>query len=216
MSLVKRLVSSLAALLPAAAPAAMHTVSVGGRIIELPVPEGMREVTAHDSRVRALAESKVPAELRLLACFVPEEDARELAAGRPARWDRHVMVVTYRAHEGTARSEQSFASFQQVTDESLARSATQSGASTVFVRGPRSYAYWALRDHAAYDPPHDVARRVVAAPAIVLVHQSQVSFFVYCDHRGDADVRWAQHTGRWLIDAALRANPDPAPDRGGH
>jgi len=208
MSLVSRLMTSLVALLPVAASAAVHAVSVGGRIIELPVPEGMREVAAGNTAVRVLAESKVPAELRLLACFVPEQDAVELAAGRPGRWDRHVMVVTYRAEEGRPKSEQAFATFQRITDESLVGRDPTRAASTVFVRGPRSYGYWGLRDHEAADPARDTPRRIVTAPSIVLVRDTQVSFFVYGDYRGDADIAWAKRTGRWLIDATLRANAE--------
>jgi len=48
----------------------------------------------------------------------------------------------------------------------------------------------------------------VTAPSIVLVRDTQVSFFVYGDYRGDADIAWAKRTGRWLIDATLRANAE--------
>ena len=46
MSLIRRLVTSIAALLPAGAAAAgggaVHTVTVGGTLVELAVPQGMR------------------------------------------------------------------------------------------------------------------------------------------------------------------------------
>ena len=211
MSLIRRLVTSIAALLPAGAAAAgggaVHTVTVGGTLVELAVPQGMREVAASHAAVRALVEPTVPKEMRLLACFVPEADAATLDRGGSLPWERHVLVVTLRAHEGLQRGEAEFAAFQRVTDESLQRFGPDNA--RVFERGPRHYGYQRVResDGTEVGPPR--TRRVVVSPSVVLVRGVQVSYFIYADYHGEDDAAWSRDTGRALMQATLRANRSP-------
>lgn len=198
--------SSLMALFPVAAAAASLNVSVGGKVIALPVPAGMQDVAQRGTTVRRVIESGIPEELRVLACFLPAADAGMFDYGKANRLDRHVIVVTYRAEEGQEKTESSFATFQQVTAESQDRKRGTPQATTLIERSRNVYSYVGLRDRPANESTREPARRIVSAPLIVRVNGRQISYFIYANYRDAGDIAWARRVASTLSREIFLAN----------
>jgi hypothetical protein len=192
MSFPRSLLLMVVAALPLSAAAANLEVTVGTKVIALAIPGWMQDVAQRSVVVRRVLEAGIPGELRLLACFLPVADAGILDAGRATRLDRHIMAVTYRADEDHDKSAAQFASFQQVTDESLARKRGTPLASEVIERGENYYSYAGVRDRSANEATGEPARKLAIATLVVRIQKRQVSYFIYANYRDARDLEWTR------------------------
>jgi hypothetical protein len=213
------------------------TVAVGGGVsVKVPTPEGFREVDTTSNFVRSFAQVGVRPDGRLLAFYVPNDDAERVTRGEVPQTRQSLMLQTARFAESADVTDEMFGQFATMLEteqkkglesmksgvsewnEQVSRSMSAATGQTVklHIEQPVSLGVFGRQAHAvswALLVPMkltvgDVSDGGVVASAVSVVHVSGKVLFVYVYHlfNGPSDVDWVRSTTTTWVTAILGAN----------
>lgn len=208
-------------------------VEVGGRTLQIPLPEGFERADRVLPLYDELCEAMLPPTNRRLAAFARPEFVAKLRAGKMENTDRHFALQSTKQVEPQEISERNFRGVraelkreieglrakldvetQKVIASGKARFAEQRGVDLdLAVNDTAVLGFFEDSDTSLgftlamnVQTPKGRERQVCAA-VMAPVNGRLVNFYAYSNYAGEADRQWAETAARAWKDATVAANP---------
>lgn len=208
----------------------VSVVRIDAQDLKVPPPPGFRELPAGMSQLRRSLEQTAPADHRLLAVYVSEEDLALMRQGKPVELSRSATLQTPRAWEGRwpqpadivrMREEarrtlepQRAQDVASAANEHLAQALRPTGSAELaprlqrlkfqglFDEGETSFSMLMLSDYAAAGATSQIA----AASTFALLRGKLVLLHVHSSLRTPSDIEWVRSVSRRWHASLVRDN----------
>lgn len=209
---------------------AVSIVRIDAQDLKVPPPPGFRELPAGMSQLKRSLEQSAPAEHRLLAVYVTDEDLALMRQGKPVELSRSATLQTPRAWEARWPQPADLARLREearrtlepqraqnvasAANEHLAQTLRPSGPAELaprlqrlkfqglFDEGETSFSMLMLSDYAAAGSTSQIA----AASTFALLRGKLVLLHVHSALRTPSDIEWVRSVSRRWHASLVRDN----------